>query len=417
MILDSIDNLLPGLLPATFRGIAFFVPDTSIEAGRRVAEHLFPGVDAAAYDDFGLHPATISIDGMIVGADYIAKARMLRAAFEMPGPGTLIHPWLGPMSVILSEPAEISFSASELRVVRFSASFKRHQPLAPPAIASTASLLINAALALIAVSAALARAPASRTISRLRTDATRRAARAVADHWQRVTGHAGATLRSALPAELPIAPERYAAMVATVTATLYDQVADLKPEAAVAPAAEALARPATELTPRQALDLTLKANTAFLLGASRAPSTPDRVLLTGAAGDALGRAALIAAHAELASRADAIALRNDLAQALDAFDDAVSPLYDTDFASEASAATRAVAEVRLKLIADINETIGRLPATLVVTVERPTDAFQIANHIHGDRPERIEASYRAIVARNRPRHPAMLPVGAIEVAQ
>ncbi|MCM0751947.1 hypothetical protein DEA98_13700 [Brucella pseudogrignonensis] len=42
MIFDSVSDILPGLLPASYRGISFFVPDTSTQVGRRVAEHLFP---------------------------------------------------------------------------------------------------------------------------------------------------------------------------------------------------------------------------------------------------------------------------------------------------------------------------------------------------------------------------------------
>ncbi|MCM0751948.1 hypothetical protein DEA98_13705 [Brucella pseudogrignonensis] len=68
----------------------------------------FPGIDVAAYDDMGLAPAVIQLDGLIVSDSYIVSAKALQAAFETPGPGTLVHPWLGPMQVILEETAEIS---------------------------------------------------------------------------------------------------------------------------------------------------------------------------------------------------------------------------------------------------------------------------------------------------------------------
>ena len=73
MILDSVADLLPGLIPGQFRGVAFDVPDTRTEFGRRVAEHLFPGRDDAEYDDLGALPEVVSVEGVIVGDDYVPR--------------------------------------------------------------------------------------------------------------------------------------------------------------------------------------------------------------------------------------------------------------------------------------------------------------------------------------------------------
>jgi len=84
-----------------------------------------PGVDYSAYDDHGIGPENLSVEGIYIGDDYILQGKLLKQAFEMPGPATLMHPWWGVMQAILIEPAEITFSANELRVVRFSATFER----------------------------------------------------------------------------------------------------------------------------------------------------------------------------------------------------------------------------------------------------------------------------------------------------
>uniref|UniRef100_UPI000A46C0B7 DNA circularization N-terminal domain-containing protein n=1 Tax=Mesorhizobium sp. 1M-11 TaxID=1529006 RepID=UPI000A46C0B7 len=185
MILDSNGHVLPGCLPASFRGVSFFVPDTSTEPGRRVAEALFPGLDRAAYDDFGLSPAVITVDGFMVGDDYIIQARALEAAFERPGPGTLIHPWLGGMTVILEEPGTISFSASELRVARFSASFKRVSS-GLLALGGTAATLLSAASAFLLAVRAFGTAPAAGSISRTSSLAAGRTGRIVTATWSDV---------------------------------------------------------------------------------------------------------------------------------------------------------------------------------------------------------------------------------------
>lgn len=416
MIFDSISDVLPGLLPASYRGISFHVPDTSTQVGRRVAEHLFPGIDQAAYDDFGLATQTVQVEGLIVSDSYIAQAQALKAAFETPGPGTLIHPWLGPMQVIMEETAEISFAAHELRVVRFSATFKRYNGMGLSGYASTASALIGAALSLVSLAASLTTSTSRRTLSRLRTDATQRTARQVVSYWQSSAGRASALITAALPQTLPATPEALSSAASSVTDMIVNLVPDLAGTPAVAPAAEAT-NSSTGLSARQALDINASAGAAFVVLAADTVSRPDTVLLAGTAGDALAKAGQLAAYVEFGSRAEASALRDSLVGQLDAFTDLLSNLSDSDFAAEASATIRATRDVRLCLIADINEAIGRLPASRIIETDRATDAFQIANHIYGDDPSAIEDGYLSIIERNRPRHPARIPAGRVEVTE
>lgn len=416
MIFDSVSDILPGLLPASYRGISFFTPDTSTQVGRRVAEHLFPGIDAAAYDDLGLAPALIQLDGLIVSDNYIASAKALQAAFETPGPGTLVHPWLGPMQVILEEPAEISFAAYELRVVRFSASFKRYNGMGLLGSISTASTLISAALTFISIASSLIRSPSSRTMSRLRTDATQRAARSVVGYWQSSAGQASNLIAAALPQSLPATPDALASVAGNVTDSIVALVSDLAGTPAVAPAAEALSK-SVVLTANQAFDICAAAGGAFTTLAGDTVSRPDTVLLAGTAGDALAKAAQLAAYVEFGSRSEASSLRDSLVSKLDAYTDLLSSLAESGFAAEASASIRATRDVRLCLIADINEAIGRLPATRIIETDRATDSFQLANHLYGDHPASIEDGYLSIIERNRPRHPAAIPSGRIEVTE
>lgn len=416
MIFDSISDVLPGLLPASYRGISFHVPDTSTQVGRRVAEHLFPGIDQAAYDDFGLATQTVQVEGLIVSDSYIAQAQALKAAFETPGPGTLIHPWLGPMQVIMEETAEISFAAHELRVVRFSATFKRYNGMGLSGYASTASALIGAALSLVSLAASLTTSTSRRTLSRLRTDATQRTARQVVSYWQSSAGRASALITAALPQTLPATPEALSSAASSVTDMIVNLVPDLAGTPAVAPAAEAT-NSSTGLSVRQALDINASAGAAFVVLAGDTVSRPDTVLLAGTAGDALAKAGQLAGYVEFGSRAEASALRDSLVGQLDAYTDLLSGLSDSDFAAEASATIRGTRDVRLCLIADINEAIGRLPASRIIETDRATDAFQIANHIYGDDPSAIEDGYLSIIERNRPRHPARIPAGRVEVTE
>ncbi len=218
MILDSIGHVLPGCLPASFRGVSFFVPDATTAAGRRIAEALFPGVDRAAYDDFGLAPAVVTVNGLMVGDDYAIQARALQSAFERPGPGTLVHPWLGGMSVILHEPGEISFSATELRVARFSASFKRVGFGLGGLLGGTAAILLAAVFGLLAASRRLGEAPATVSLSRVSSLAAARSDRIVRSVWlDAAEGVAGPAVRAALPIAVPTGAVQFMAAVAAVS--------------------------------------------------------------------------------------------------------------------------------------------------------------------------------------------------------
>ncbi|MFD1792073.1 DNA circularization N-terminal domain-containing protein [Ochrobactrum teleogrylli] len=416
MIFDSVSDILPGLLPASYRGISFFVPDTSTQVGRRVAEHLFPGIDVAAYDDLGLAPQTVQIEGLIVSDSYIAEAQALKAAFEMPGPGTLIHPWLGPMQVIMEEQAEISFSAYELRVVRFNATFTRYNGASLLGSFSTASSLISATLSLVSLALSLTTSPSKRTLSRLRTDATQRTSRQIVSYWQSSAGQASSIIAAALPQNLPATPETLGLAASAVTDAIVNTVPDLAGTPAVAPAAETSSS-SIGLTASQALDLCASAGSEFVSLAGDTPSRPDTVLLAGVAGDAVAKAAQLAAYVEFGSRSEAAALRDRLVGQLIIYTDLLSSLSDSDFAAEVSATIRAVRDVRLCLIADINEAIGRLPVSRIIETDRATDAFQLANHLYGDDPASIEDGYRSIIDRNQPRHPAIIPAGRVEVIE
>lgn len=139
------DDLLPGLLPASFRGVQFHMPDASTEVGRRVVVTLFPGIDAPAFDDLGQHAGPIWVTGILLGDDYVAQALALQAAIQTAGPGTLLHPWLGEMSVVVADPAQIRFSTRALRLVTFDVSFLRADIGSFPIISTLSGLLASIA--------------------------------------------------------------------------------------------------------------------------------------------------------------------------------------------------------------------------------------------------------------------------------
>jgi hypothetical protein len=116
-------SLLPGLRPAAWRGVTFWVIDASHTVGRRIHATLYPGLDLKTHDDVGPLDGPIRLSGLVIGDDYVSKAEALGRAFRAAGSGTLMHPWRGPIDCVLLRPAEISFAADELRVARIECEF------------------------------------------------------------------------------------------------------------------------------------------------------------------------------------------------------------------------------------------------------------------------------------------------------
>ncbi len=96
------------LRPASWRGVAFEVEATSGTFWRRVARHEYPQRDIPAIEDMGRATRELTISAFIIGDRYMQRRDQLIAAAEKPGPGVLIHPYLGRMRVVCE-----SFSLGE----------------------------------------------------------------------------------------------------------------------------------------------------------------------------------------------------------------------------------------------------------------------------------------------------------------
>lgn len=84
---------------ARFSGVKFYVERAETEGGRRVSLKEFACSDAYATDDMGKRATQYQLDAYVVGSDYMARRDKLITALEA-GQGTLIHPYLGTLTVI-----------------------------------------------------------------------------------------------------------------------------------------------------------------------------------------------------------------------------------------------------------------------------------------------------------------------------
>jgi prophage DNA circulation protein len=93
------------LLPASFRGIRFNVDEHRERGGRRIDLRQYPYRDTPSTEDLGKEAGLYRIRAYVIASlatqDYIDARDALRKACWAKGPGTLVHPYLGSVSVNL----------------------------------------------------------------------------------------------------------------------------------------------------------------------------------------------------------------------------------------------------------------------------------------------------------------------------
>ncbi|GGG31037.1 hypothetical protein GCM10010964_18720 [Caldovatus sediminis] len=420
--------LLDGLFPASFRGVAFHMPDVRHEVGRRVVRFFFPGLDATVHEDLGALDGGIAVTGLLLGDDYVRRAEALAEAFRTPGPGTLVHPWLGELQVVLARPAQILFSERELRLARFDALFEPWIERVPARL-DTLGGLLAAVDGLRAEARALLRAalaPALLPLAALA--AVQDFATATGALWARLAaaGRGSGALRAALAAPLgglgaigALAlddgyPDAVAARLFAAPAALSAAAAP-PPAPAIGPAAEALAAPPAPRARVAAADAArVLLEAAAALAPAAADQEPAASLALALAAASRTEAAACVADLAFESRQEALAWRARLDAALAATATEAARQAATGRVAAPGALWRAATALRTALAADLNERIGRLPG--VATLRLPAGAAAMpawlaAHHLAGDDPGRVVAVLEDLVRRNRLRLPGAVAGG------
>jgi len=112
------------LRPASFRGVPFHVDSAGKSFGRAVVTHEYPGKDWAFHEDMGRATRQFPVQALLVGDDVLAQAAAFEAALETPGPGTLIHPWYGTLTVVATGSQRAQWDLREGRVARYTLTFE-----------------------------------------------------------------------------------------------------------------------------------------------------------------------------------------------------------------------------------------------------------------------------------------------------
>ena len=127
------------LQKASFRGVEFQVEADDAAFGRRVQLHEYPQRDKPYAEDIGRRAREIGLTAFLIGPEYMAARDRLLAAIEEPGPGTLVHPWYGQLTVVVKDDGcRVTHSRDEGGLCRIQLAFVEAGELAFPSAASAA---------------------------------------------------------------------------------------------------------------------------------------------------------------------------------------------------------------------------------------------------------------------------------------
>lgn len=85
---------------ASFRGVSFYVESAESSHGRRQAVHEHAQRDVPYTEDLGRKAREFSVSGYVIGEEYQSQRDQLIKACEQAGPGVLVHPYRGELTVV-----------------------------------------------------------------------------------------------------------------------------------------------------------------------------------------------------------------------------------------------------------------------------------------------------------------------------
>lgn len=108
---------------ASFRGVPFATVDAEVRVGRRSVPHEYPQRDLPYVEDLGRRARVFVVEAYVIGDDYMTRRDALIEAIEQPGAGELVHPRWGTLQVAVQDYVSVRETPREGGIARFSISF------------------------------------------------------------------------------------------------------------------------------------------------------------------------------------------------------------------------------------------------------------------------------------------------------
>ena len=387
---------------ASFRGVPFEVDSSGRDLGRKVVIHDYPKRDSITGEDMGQKPGTFSIDGYIIGPDYMTARDAFEAALNKAGLGVLVVPWTGQQSVRLIS-AKASETTKDGGYVKYTLEFIAEA--ASPSLVQTLDTSSDVATAGTALnSQAQASFSNGFVVTAEPAFVLTRAADLVGKFSDQLDG-----LTAPLKAQGDILGGYIAQGLALRTSVI--QLVTKPAELAAQISGLIVGIRTLAATPADALTA-LKGALGFGSDFTTGPrSTPARIieaenqdaLVALVRQTAAAEAVQAIADSDFAAYEDAAAVRDDMTARLDVLADAAADAGD-------DAAFAAISSARQAMIRDVNARGGTLAHLRTVTPLVTVPALVLAHRLFDD-VTAVEDNALEIIARNGIRHPGFVPAG------
>ncbi|NDY41246.1 hypothetical protein G3N55_00075 [Dissulfurirhabdus thermomarina] len=387
------------LRPGRFRDAPFFCAGARGDLGRRVALHEYPLRDLPYAEDLGRRARQWQMELYVVGPDYMAARDKLVAALEQPGPGTLVHPYLGSLRVVVSQASGPEESSEAGGMARFSVTFVEAGELRQPAAVSATSDKVRARAA---TAAAEAKADFGRRFSVAGWPAH------VSDAAQGLVAKGIDGIRSA-SGLVPAVPDKATSLSRSLDQASSGLAGLLRQPTQLAGQVQGLISGLAGLYQRPAAAYAAL-KTLWDFGADEPAvtgTTPSRRAMAAnqaATVDLVRRSAVIeaaqtTADMEWTTRAEASATQIQVLEAIDEISEsAPDALYE------------ALVALRAAVAADIATRGADLARLAAYTPGQTEPALVVAYRVYGDAAREAD-----VVARNRVRHPGFVEPRRLEV--
>lgn len=131
------DTYTRQLLPASFKGVPFFVRTETMTDGRKIVLHEYVNSNQRFIEDLGKYPPEFTVRAFVSGLDFKAKLDAIRSVLNEAGSGVLTLPVLGSETVWVSGQYTINASQTSVGEVSLDIPFAVGRPAAGPSVAQT----------------------------------------------------------------------------------------------------------------------------------------------------------------------------------------------------------------------------------------------------------------------------------------
>jgi prophage DNA circulation protein len=398
-------NLRPGAL----RGLLFYVQSSEENSTRRWVTHEFPGRDEPWHEDLGAKTRSFTIEGLLVGPDVVLQRRAFARAAADPEPATLLHPWLGAMRVVVLD-CRITDDVNQARVARVSLRVEKAGTKPAPVIGldSLGEVLDEADRLLTAAQSIYAEYRFMRAAADFIVQSFKASVLGIAGAIEGALSNAG-LVGGAASSVSALSTINDAAIVSDTAVPL--AVASAARDVSALAGGRAALTKGADAAPQAAFAALDALNAQELVKAPTAPATtPARQQLVAAnEGLAVLAAAIFAGEFARAAAAVPWASRDDAMAARDKVADALAAAADRVAAAGWDAVWQRLVALRAASAADLAERAAPLPRIKRLELPGVMPATLIAYRLDGDSLPDVFGRGAALAARNRVRHPGFVP--------